>query len=211
MFAKNLEQEASSKEIFDGLEARGIQVDILVNNAGYGHHGSWHQQPVENDLSMLRLNVEAVLRLSKFFVPKMVGRGSGILFNTASVAGFEPGPTMAVYHATKAFILNLSQGLAKEVGGKGVRVQAVLPGMTRTEIWERSGKDVNAFPPEWVMEAGDLVDAALLGFDRGETVTIPPLADEDLYRSFEAARAAMGPHLSKREVAPRYRGVEAVA
>jgi len=86
-----------------------------------------------------------------------------------------------------------------------VRVQAVLPGATRTEIWERSGKDVDSFPPEMVMEAGDLVDAALLGFDRGETVTIPPLADEQQWTAFVQARQAMGPGLSRREVAPRYR------
>ncbi len=108
------------------------------------------------------------------------------------------------YSATKAFILNLTQGLAKEVGDKGIRVQAVLPGATRTEIWARSGKDVNAFPPEWVMEVGDLVDAALLGFDRGETVTIPPLADEGQWEAFQSARLAMAPNLTRRDVAPRY-------
>jgi short-subunit dehydrogenase len=109
------------------------------------------------------------------------------------------------YSATKAFVLNLSQGLASEVAGKGVRIQAVLPGATRTEIWARSGKDVDAFPAEWVMEADDLVDAALVGFDRGETVTIPPLADEGQWEALQAARLAMAPNLTRREVAARYR------
>jgi short-subunit dehydrogenase len=86
-----------------------------------------------------------------------------------------------------------------------VRVQAVLPGATRTEIWERSGKDINALPADWVMEADDLVDAALSGYDAGETVTIPPLADENQWEAFQAARLAMGPNLSRREVAQRYR------
>jgi short-subunit dehydrogenase len=117
----------------------------------------------------------------------------------------------ATYSATKAFVLNLSQGLAKEVADKNIRVQAVLPGATRTEIWARSGKDVDSFPPDWVMEAGDLVDAALVGFDRGETVTIPPLADESQWQAMHEARLAMATTLSRREVAPRYRQpVEAI-
>jgi short-subunit dehydrogenase len=86
-----------------------------------------------------------------------------------------------------------------------VRVQAVLPGATRTEIWERSGKDVDAFPAEWVMDVNDLVDAALVGLDRGEEVTIPPLADEALWTAYEDARAAMKGQLSQREPAARYR------
>ena len=109
------------------------------------------------------------------------------------------------YSAAKAYILNLTQGLSREVGDKGVHVQAVLPGATRTEIWERSGKDVNAFPAEIVMDAGELVDAALVGFDRGETVTIPPLPDESQWRAMQSARLAMAPGLSRRDVASRYR------
>jgi len=111
----------------------------------------------------------------------------------------------ATYSGTKAFILNLSQGLARQIGDKGVRVQAVLPGATRTEIWARSGKDVDSFPVDWVMDAGDLVDAALLGYDRGETVTIPPLADDKPWNEMQAARLSMAGDLSRREVAPRYR------
>jgi short-subunit dehydrogenase len=86
-----------------------------------------------------------------------------------------------------------------------VRVQAVLPGATRTEIWERSGKDVDVLLPGMVMEVGDLVDAALVGFDKGEIVTIPPLADEAQWIAFTQARLAMAPNLSRKEVAARYR------
>uniref|UniRef100_A0A183CNC0 Short chain dehydrogenase n=1 Tax=Globodera pallida TaxID=36090 RepID=A0A183CNC0_GLOPA len=109
------------------------------------------------------------------------------------------------YSGSKAFLLNLSLSLAAQLEPEGVRVQAVLPGATRTEIWERSGKDVDSFPAEMVMGVDDLVDASLLGFDKGETVTIPPLADAGLYEAYDNARLAMGPHLSKRDVAPRYR------
>ena len=115
-----------------------------------------------------------------------------------------------VYSGSKAFLLNLSLAIANSVREQGVVVQAVLPGATRTEIWERSGKDIDAFPAEMVMDAGDLVDAALLGLDRGEEVTIPPLADESQWRDYQAARLAMGPGLSRRDVAGRYRASEAV-
>ena len=115
-----------------------------------------------------------------------------------------------MYSGSKAFLLNLSLSLANSVRERGVLVQAVLPGATRTEIWERSGKDIDAFPAEMVMDAGDLVDAALLGLDRGEEVTIPPLADEGQWDAYHAARLAMGPGLSRREVGARYRVSEGV-
>jgi short-subunit dehydrogenase len=110
-----------------------------------------------------------------------------------------------VYSATKAFILNLSQSMAVQLKDSGVAIQVVLPGATRTEIWERSGNDISTIPAEMVMEVGDLVDAALVGFDRGETVTIPPLHDVGQFDAMTAARHAMIPHLSTNSAAPRYR------
>lgn len=102
-------------------------------------------------------------------------------------------------------MLNLSQAMANQYRAKGLYTQAVLPGATRTEIWERSGKDIDAFPEGFVMEATDLVDAALIGFDRRETVTVPPLPDEAQFSAMTEARLAMGPNLSKSAVAERYR------
>jgi short-subunit dehydrogenase len=95
--------------------------------------------------------------------------------------------------------------MSAQLADTGLYVQAVLPGATRTEIWERSGKDIDAFPAEMVMGVDDLVDAALVGFDRGETVTIPPLADEGVWTAIQEARLAFAPHMSKRDVAERYR------
>jgi short-subunit dehydrogenase len=108
------------------------------------------------------------------------------------------------YSGTKAYLLNLTLKLALDVKQSGLRAQAVLPGATRTEIWERSGMDAKAFPPDMIMDAGDLVDAALAGLDLGETVTIPPLADPALWAAYDAARLALAPHLSRRDVAARY-------
>jgi len=106
--------------------------------------------------------------------------------------------------------VDFSQGIGFLPAHPGVHVQAVLPGATRTEFWERSNSDIDALPADWVMEGADLVDAALAGFDRGETVTIPPLQETADWDAMQAARISLLPQLSRRDVAPRYRA-EAVA
>ena len=186
-------------------------VGLLINNAGMSLNGGLLDNEPEALERIIALNVTAPTRLAAAAGKAFAARGAGAIVNIASVLAFAPEMFDGVYSGTKAYLLNLSLSLAGQVAERGVKVQAVLPGATRTEIWARSGKDIDAFPAEMVMEVGDLVDAALVGLDKGEAVTIPPLADEELYRTFDAARAAMGPHLSKREVASRYRAVEAVA
>lgn len=177
---------------------------LLVNNAGISLESTLIDTPVATIEQLIAINVTAPTLLAGAAVRAFAGRGAGGIINLSSVLALAPEMFDGTYSATKAFVLNLSQGLAKEVADKGIRVQAVLPGATRTEIWARSGKDVDSFPPDWVMEAGDLVDAALVGFDRGETVTIPPLADEGQWQAMQEARLAMASTLSRREVAPRY-------
>jgi uncharacterized protein len=107
-----------------------------------------------------------------------------------------------IYAATKAFVLTFSQSLQAEHGPRGLYVQAVLPGATRTEIWARSGRDVNAIPG--VMDVGELVDAALVGFDRHELISIPPLPDVGQWESFATARQAMLPNFRQEHPAARY-------
>ncbi len=151
--------------------------------------------------STSRQRAELAIAAGKAFA----GRGAGAIVNTASILGVDYELYEGIYAGSKAFLLALSRNIAQRVRDKGVRVQAVLPGATRTEIWERSGKDVDAFPAEWVMDVNDLVDAALVGLGRGEEVTIPPLADEALWAAYEDAREAMKGKLSSREPAARYR------
>ncbi|MET0365730.1 MAG: SDR family oxidoreductase [Sphingobium sp.] len=177
---------------------------LLVNNAGISLEGTLIDTPREAIAQLIAVNVTAPTLLAAAAVKAFAGRGTGAIINLSSVLALAPEMLDGAYSGTKAFVLNLTQGLAKEVGDKGIRVQAVLPGATRTEIWARSGKDVNAFPADWVMDVDDLVDAALVGFDRGEVVTIPPLADEKLWNALQDARLAMASHLSRREVASRY-------
>jgi len=180
-------------------------ITMLVNNAGMSLNNGLLDSETAQIGRLIALNVTAPTLLASAAGKAFVARGTGAIITIASVLALAPEAFDGVYSGSKAFVLNLSQSLAGQIEAKGVRVYAVLPGAARTEIWERSGKDIDSFPPEMVMEAGDLVDAALLGFDRGETVTIPPLADEEQWNAFVQARLAMGPGLSRREVAPRYR------
>ncbi len=185
-------------------------ITLFVNNAGMSLNGGTLENSVADVQTIIALNITAAARLAIAAGKAFGTRGTGKIVNIASVLALAPEMFEGVYSGSKAFLLNLSVALASSLREQGVQVQAVLPGATRTEIWERSGKDVDAFPAEMVMEAGDLVDAALTGLDRGEEVTIPPLADAEQWDAYQAARLAMGPGLSRREVADRYRVKEAV-
>jgi uncharacterized protein len=188
------------------VEARlreDAHIGVLVNNAGIAGHGTFLDQGPAQVAELIALNATAVARLAAAVAPRFVADGTGAIVNIASVVGLAPEFGLTVYGATKAFVLFLSQGLQLELGAKGVYVQAVLPAATRTEIWERSGRDVNSL--QGVMEVGELVDAALVGFDRREAVTIPPLPDDAQFAAFDAARKAMVPNFAQAHAAARYR------
>lgn len=182
------------------------RIGILVNNAGMAAPGGFADPDLDAVDRLIRLNVLAVTRLSGAAVPRFLKQGAGTIINIASVLGVAPEMSLGAYAATKAFVLSFSQSLQIELGDKGLYVQAVLPAATRTEIWERSGRDVNALTG--VMDVGDMVDAALVGFDRRETVTIPPLPDAGQWDAFEASRKAMLPNFFNAQPAARYRAAE---
>lgn len=178
-------------------------IGVLVNNAGTAPAGRFVDQNTDEIAGIVSLNAMAPIRLASAAAPRFAQAGQGAIVNIGSVIGLAPEYGSTVYGATKAFILFLSQSLHAELGPKGVYVQAVLPAVTRTEIWEHAGKDVNKLPA--VMEVGELVDAALAGFDRRESVTIPPLPDATQWTDFEAARKVMFPNFSQAHAAVRYR------
>lgn len=184
--------------------AGDASIGALINNAGVSLSGTVLDADLPAIENLLAVNVLAPTLLARAAANAFRGRGAGTIVTISSVLALIPERFDPAYSATKAFLLNLCQGLAQQLSGSGVHVQAVLPGMTRTEIWERSGKSVESFPAEMVMEVGDLVDAALVGLDRGETVTIPPLADEAPWQDLQAARMRLAPQLSRREVGARY-------
>jgi uncharacterized protein len=201
-----LRADLSSRADLALVEARLAEderIGILINNAGASLPGTFIEQGPEAVAGLIDLNVTAVARLAAAVAPRFVREGKGAIVNVGSVIGLAPEFRSSVYGATKAFVLYLSQSLHLELGPQGVYVQAVIPGATRTEIWARSGKDVNALAA--VMEVDDLVDAALVGYDRRETVTIPPLPDEQQWVDHEAARSAMFPNFGQSQPAVRYR------
>ena len=180
-------------------------ITMLVNNAGISLNGGLLENGPAELERLIAVNITAPTLLAAAAGRAFVARKAGAIVNIASVLALAPEMLDGVYSGSKAFILNLSIDLAAKVRDAGVQVQAVLPGATRTEIWERSGKDADALMPGLVMDPGDLVDAALVGLDKGETVTIPPLADESQWIAYDTARLALAPNLSRSQAADRYR------
>jgi uncharacterized protein len=179
-------------------------ISVLINNAGAAQHGGFAKPDIGEWDRLVRLNILAMTRLTGAVIPRFLVRGDGAIINLSSVVALAPEAPLGVYNATKAYALSFSQSLHAELGLCGIYVQAVLPGATRTEIWERSGRDVNALPA--AMDVDELVDAALVGFDRRELVTIPPLPDAGLWDTFDAARQAIRQSLGQPHAAERYRG-----
>ena len=179
-------------------------ITMLVNNAGIGDVGPLQYATHEAILQLLMVNVTAPTLLAAAAADNFLRGGAGTIINIGSVTALFPERLDPVYPATKAYLLSLTQSLEAKLEPTGIRVQAVLPGATRTEIWARSGSDVDALPPEIVMTAEDLVDAALAGLDLGERITIPSLPDASRWDEHMAVRAALFPDLSRREPAARY-------
>jgi len=174
------------------VEARlrdDARIGILVNNAGAAQSGSFIEQSTDSVAQLVALNTTALVRLASAIAPRLAKAGAGAIINIGSVVGLAPEFGMSVYGATKAFVLFLSQGLSLELSPQGVYVQAVLPAATRTEIWDRAGIDINTLSE--VMEVADLVDAALVGFDRREPVTIPPLQEGERWDALQTARQGL--------------------
>jgi uncharacterized protein len=139
--ALDLAAVPAPKFLFDQLRREGIAVDILVNNAGFGGFGEFAGRPEEEILGQIQLNITALTHLTRLFLPLMLERRSGKIMNVASTAAFQPGPLMAVYYATKAYVLSFSEALANEVAGSGVVVSCFCPGATDTNFQKRAGME----------------------------------------------------------------------
>ena len=189
------------------VEARLKQdasITLLVNNAGIGTHTPLLDSDVDKMTQLIELNVTALTRLTYAAIPGFVARGKGAVINISSIVSIAPEVLNGVYGGSKAFVHAFSLSLRHELADKGVRVQAVLPGATATEFWAKGGLPLAHLPKEIVMSAEDMVAAALVGFDRGELVTIPSLHAENEWVAFEAARKTLASHLSSNVPAARY-------
>jgi hypothetical protein len=206
-----LPADLSNREELANVESvarTDARITTLVNSAGVGATAPLLEADVEKMSAMVALNVEALMRLTYAAVPAFVARGGGTVINIASAVAIGPEILNGVYGGTKAFVLAFSQSLHHELAAHNVRVQAVLPGATATDFWEVAGTPVTSLPGEIVMSASEMVDAALVGLDKGELVTIPALPDARAWQTYEDARQAMIPNLSRSQAADRYRLVQ---
>jgi short-subunit dehydrogenase len=180
-------------------------ITMLVNNAGIGAVTPLLETDVRKADDLIDINVTALTRLTFAAAPAFVARGTGTIINIASIVGISPETLNGVYGATKAYVLALSHSLQHELADKGIRIQAVLPAGTATDFWDKTGLSHQNLPEGTVMSAEDMVDAALVGLDLGELVTLPSLQDGNEWTRFEAARRAMSEHFFNSAPAPRYR------
>lgn len=180
------------------------KITMLVNNAGIASAAPLASSDINQMSAMINLNINALTRLTHAVVPGFIQRKSGAIINIASVVAVAPELLNGVYGGSKAYVLAFSQSLQHELADKGIRVQAVMPGATRTPLWELAGVDVDAALPGIVMTAEDMVDASLVGFDQGEFATIPALPNIRDWEAYEAARVALKPNLSLSRPAGRY-------
>lgn len=174
VLAKDLTAEDAVEEIYTELLNAGTEIEILVNNAGLGYRGNFWEVPLDQLLEILRLNIEALVKLTHYFLPEMVGRGHGRILNTASIAGFEPGPLMATYHASKAFVLSLSESLATELKDTGVTLTALCPGPVDTDFFPKAEMvDTQVFQKGNVMAPQEVAEAGYEALMNGERTIVP--------------------------------------
>ena len=180
-------------------------INMLVNNAGVASVAPLLSANVDQMQDMIELNTVALTRLTYAAAPAFVSRHRGTIINIASVVGISPETLNGVYGATKAFVLAFTHSLQHELGDKGLRIQAVLPGATATELWENAGLPWQQLPASIVMSAENMVDAALTGLDLGEIVTIPSLQNGEDWTQFEAARKSIAQRFGNSQPGVRYR------
>lgn len=175
VFACDLSLPGAAQALVESLQLANLKIDVLVNNAGFGTNGKFYENPAEQEFALLQVNVVALAQLTRLLLPGMVARGYGKVLNVASTAAFQPGPHMAGYFASKAYVLSLSEALAYELKDTGVTVTALCPGPTQTEFIERAGMKESLL---FTLGKSSAKKVALAGYQamlRGETTVIPGL------------------------------------
>jgi short-subunit dehydrogenase len=196
----DLADPGTPPEIARSVEAAGLEIRYLVNNAGYGLVGRFAETDITTELRMIQVNVSALTHLTKLFLVGMLARHEGAILNVASTAGFVPGPFMAVYYATKAYVISFSEALAEELTGSGATVTVLCPGTTRTEFWAAAGADASArlLRRPWVAEAASVARAGYEGLRAGKRMVIPGLANKIMIQSVRVAPRALLTKIARR-------------
>ncbi len=189
--AADLEEADAPLRIFERTQELGLKIDVLINNAGFGSTGPFHALDRERELAMVQVNVTALVHLSRLYLPAMVERKSGGILNVGSTAGFQAGPYMATYYATKAFVQSFSEALAEEVKGHGVHVCCLAPGATATEFAEEAGITKSRLFQAGVASSRSVAESGWRAFKRSHVIAIPGLKNKVIVRlSMVSPRAA---------------------
>ncbi len=173
VIAKDLSKQNAGEEIFNELKNENIVTDVLINNAGFGVFDNYWNVELQDEKNMLQVNIMALAELTNLFAKDMVSRGGGKILNVASTAAFQPGPTMAGYYASKAFVLSYSQAVDFELRKKGVQVSTLCPGPTITEFQVRANmEEINLFKKGVTMNAKEVAQIGYNGLMKGKSVII---------------------------------------
>ncbi len=195
----DLTDPAAPLDVFLALAERKMAIDVLVNDAGFGVYGLFADTPLEEELAMIQVNVAALTHLTKLFLPGMLERRRGRILNVASTAAFQPGPLMAVYYATKAYVLSFSEALGNETAGSGVTVTALCPGPTLTDFQKRAKfTRPRPLPGPLVMDAAAVARAGYEGMMRGKRVIIPGAANRLFVQALRATPRNLATAISRK-------------
>jgi uncharacterized protein len=181
------------------VREKGLVIDVLVNNAGLGSYGPFAEIDAKIDLGLIALNVTSLTHMTKLFLPPMLAQKRGRIMNVGSTAGFVPGPLMAVYYATKAYVLSLSVALANEVAGSGVTVTCLCPGATRTAFDTTAGNDKTRLFKGGVMDSMEVARAGVLATMRGDVICVPGFMNR-----LKASTAGLAPRSLLAKIARSY-------
>jgi len=171
--AADLGVPGGARQLLDRLEALDLPILHVINNAGFGSAGPFANSDPEREERMVRVNVESVVSVARYFLPRLLTRGQGGLIQVASTSAFQPTPLMATYGATKAFVLSFSLSVAEELRGSGVRVTVLCPGPVPTGFQEAAGIHASSLLRFAKLEPNDVVETALEGYRRGKTIVVP--------------------------------------
>jgi short-subunit dehydrogenase len=173
VFATDLTQPGAARALYEQLAADGTQVDVVVNNAGFGLQGAFADLPVDRQTAMIQLNVSVLTELTRLFLPGMLARGRGGVLNVASTAAFQPGPLMAVYYATKAYVLSFTEALAEEVASTPLRITCLCPGPTETEFAAAANMQQSRLFATPGMDVGEVARVGFRGWKKRQVLVIP--------------------------------------
>jgi short-subunit dehydrogenase len=194
----DLARSEAPKEILAEVERRGLTIDALINNAGFGAYGEFSQSDLLSDLGMIEVNIAALTALTRLALPGMVERRRGRIMNVASTAGFQPGPLMSVYYATKAYVIMFSEGIANELKGSGVTVTCLCPGPTATQFAERANMQKSRLFKLGAMTAMEVAKAGYEGMMAGKGLVIPGIMNKTLAFSVRFSPRKMVTAISRR-------------